>query len=411
MVYVPSPRPPAVGLSSSEPYGYRRRTFLTDGTPRGWIQDGDTALVYKSYKTHMTNKIRWLKPGVPWKPVGNFTAGRLKVTRSHGRTLTVRKSDSIPTNESEGYSHTGPYWGPFLNHANLNVTVTPISMPTSIRSRLATEVMLKVGDRKVNYGESLGESRATVKHLAQSASTLARAVLAARKGNWKGAARALGLTPKRFKSGVSPAERWLEYQYGWLPLMGDIYDTAELLKKGFRESKPIMSEVRNLKDFHQLTAKAEPANSSDALYGNSTISYRAKVYFSIDDSTLNRLGQMGLINPLEVAWALVPFSFVVDWFMPVGNMMEALSARCGVDFIDGYYGTRVNGHYTQKNWLSSLQVVTHRFAVDTRHTRCDFSAYRRERMTGFPVPGLYFKSPFSSTHLTSALALVRQLTK
>jgi hypothetical protein len=32
---------------------------------------------------------------------------------------------------------------------------------------------------------------------------------------------------------------------------------------------------------------------------------------------------LGLVNPLEIAWEVVPYSFVVDWFLPVGSYIAA----------------------------------------------------------------------------------------
>lgn len=32
---------------------------------------------------------------------------------------------------------------------------------------------------------------------------------------------------------------------------------------------------------------------------------------------------VGLMDPLSVAWELVPFSFVLDWFLPIGSWLSA----------------------------------------------------------------------------------------
>jgi hypothetical protein len=34
---------------------------------------------------------------------------------------------------------------------------------------------------------------------------------------------------------------------------------------------------------------------------------------------------LGLLDPLSVAWEILPWSFVVDWFYPVGTFLDNLS--------------------------------------------------------------------------------------
>jgi hypothetical protein len=36
-----------------------------------------------------------------------------------------------------------------------------------------------------------------------------------------------------------------------------------------------------------------------------------------------------------VAWELVPFSFVLDWFIPIGSYLSQLDASAGMEFLGG----------------------------------------------------------------------------
>lgn len=278
------------------------------------------------------------------------------------------------------------------------------AMPASIRNRLNTEVLLKVGQRKVNYGESIAEGRETVSMLARSASTLVRAVLAARKGQWHRVPGILGVQKRKLRSGASASEKWLSYQYGWMPLMGDIYDSYQLFDKGLRKGPQIFSAVRNLTD--RSSAKRADSAFAKIYTDRSTVRNTAKVFYRLADNDLNQLHQLGLINPFEVAWAIVPFSFVVDWLLPVGSYLEALSARMGVSFVDGFYGRRVDGIVVAGNNFRASTFIP---SSSTWRARTESFSYQRWVMPALPYPGLYVKSPFSTTHVTSALALLRQL--
>ena len=106
----------------------------------------------------------------------------------------------------------------------------------------------------------------------------------------------------------------------------------------------------------------------------------------------------------------MPYSFVVDWFLPIGNFLEALTAPVGVDFIDGAYSISFQGRYSN-HYRPALTVGPGWWhePVGEFRTDTEFNSYYREKLNSFPTPGLYFKSPFSTTHVTSAVALLRQL--
>ncbi len=399
MATFPKPRKPATSATHYEGYEYREHSVdpywgtVTDNVVE-W-----SALAADGHRAYGSG-LPSLLPG--WKNPSGYTIWGSETRRPVGSTKWRHDTGVIHRSivGSADHGQRPPYESILFDAVG-----SPREMSYNTRQRLNTEVMVKVGARKVSYGEAIAESRSTINHLAKTASSLARAAIAARKGRWGDVARHLGVPKRPNQVTKSLSERWLEYQYGWMPLMSDINDTHKLLKEGFRRPQ-IMHSVRNLHD----TNYYEETNGKFGQYSlEDEGDFRAKVYYRVNDSSMSMLNQMGLINPLEVAWAVMPYSFVVDWFLPVGNVLEALTARFGVDFIGGYYGTRIgcrqffrqdpDGGYRSECIEHTRAVITHRMA------------YKRETMSGFPVPGFYLKDPFSSTHVTSALALIRQLSR
>lgn len=279
------------------------------------------------------------------------------------------------------------------------------ALSANTRNRLVTECIIKIGDRKANYGEAIGESRQTLNHLANSVTRLAKALLALRKGNLPGMMRALGLSAKGIKSGKAPASIWLEAMYGWMPLVNDIYDTCDVLRNGIKRKAHILSGVRQL-------SEAAPINISSIyadMLGTASVRHRCKLFFRMTDSYADALHTLGLINPAEVAWALVPYSFVVDWVLPVGNVLEAFSAMQGLTYIDGcissFIEIEAKGKHIRPDQASyTLQPESNFF------WELGQFGFRRVVVTT-PTPGLYVKSPFSTSHVLSAIALLRQLRK
>lgn len=279
------------------------------------------------------------------------------------------------------------------------------TMTAKTKARIDTGLLVKAGDRKINIGNNLGESRETLKMLCQSVRTLVRAYKAARKGNFYRVAKLLK-QPRTWarKGSKSIAEGWLSYIYGWKPLMSDIYDSYKLLQEGFKTKPQLLHVTRNIGVFEEIRDYWPNAQSS---YTRSEGHASGKMWFRIADSDINRLSSLGLINPLEVAWEVLPFSFVVDWFVPVGSYLEALSARVGLTFVDGYYGIKVVTTSLFEGLDGSHSGYT-KVSSDCS-TRLDVSGYRRTVMSSLPWPDFWFKSPFSTIHVANAVALLRTL--
>lgn len=299
-------------------------------------------------------------------------------------------------------------------------------------TRLITECLIKVQSRKADYGEAIGESLQTVNHMSNTVKRLCWIVLGLkrkdpklllkglslkpttrnivrhrRKMNRPGKkyiAMALGTGGKRYDGLVSAS--WLEYQYAWLPLMSDIKDTYDLLNKGFGDRPQLIRAVRKLEDNSEVDFVAGPTKATGTL----RVTDRCILFYTVSNADLAKYGQVGLINPLEVAWALVPYSFVIDWLVPVGNLFQALSASVGLTYRGGCLSRLAEGS-------RSLEVLTptsrRPYKKEKSSYRCKsvHKSFERKPIVGSPMPGLYIKSPFSTKHATSALALMAQLSR
>lgn len=291
----------------------------------------------------------------------------------------------------------------------------PRQLTTNERNRLSTELLLKAGRRQWSVGEFLGESRQTISHLAHTTSTVLNAFRYSLKGDMRKVAKTLGVKPKQLKSGASASDRWLEYQYGWLPLMSDIHDAYHVTRKGL--VRPQLTRVVrriNLQtyDMAQNSGTTTPVVEWE-VSGTSSVSAQAIAYYRLKSSMLDGLQQLGLVNPAEVAWALLPYSFVIDWFLPIQSMLEASTATIGLTFVDGCITrvAKVRATVTYRNHYRCAVGGSTMFPDGATPMYAKLtSGMSREVVSAF-TPDLYVKNPLSSTHALSALALLRQLTK
>lgn len=114
---------------------------------------------------------------------------------------------------------------------------------------------------------------------------------------------------------------WLSYRYGWRTLFMDLQDLNELIQElmaGPRRSR-FSETVRDI-----TTERTLDQRSVEYVY------YFADV--TVEDTV--RVSHMGSVtadiqlqdvqmNPLMTAWEIVPYSFVIDWFLGVGKSIAA----------------------------------------------------------------------------------------
>ena len=277
--------------------------------------------------------------------------------------------------------------------------------------RARTEVLLKIKDQKVNYGEALAEARSTISHLGSTLKTLLRSFLYARKGKWSKVLKELRINKRfKFSAGKEASGRWLELQFGWLPFMADLKGTMELIQKGFRQKNYQFSAVRQItSDFTGEDVMSPIAsNPSNRIIGTGRRITKVKIYAKVRSEGLHALTSIGLTDPFQVAWALTPFSFILDWALPVGSFIEGIGATKGLDFVSGTESLLVK---FQGQAFTQLNPATVKNQIGEFVTDVALVGTERKVLTSFPSPMLYYKSPFSTTHALDALALLRQLTR
>ena len=157
--------------------------------------------------------------GKGWKPTLPYSRGIVKMTHS-GLNAVVWKYTS---SEYAWYGQMNDTSSsPPLETGYYLDAVIPRNYGDLASQALNECLAEKVAKRKVHLGNTLGEARSTVQMIASRMHTVLSAYKAVKRGRFRDVAKLLNVRTVR-KRGLTPAQMWLEYQYGWKPYLSDVY--------------------------------------------------------------------------------------------------------------------------------------------------------------------------------------------
>jgi len=299
--------------------------------------------------------------------------------------------------------------------------ITPAIMATC-DSHASRKLLTRIKDQKVNVAVASAEFGKVCNMLTETATKIRKTYSYLRKGNIKRAYDELGLSlsrkqTRKYKRAhaddprIAAENEWLAMRYGWTPLIKDIYGAAEVLAD---YNVPVMRN--RIEASHSMTLSAEtlPVNlfngwpdwkSSSKIIAKHTTKM---VCVMVPNTSAPTAVSLGITNPVALAWELIPFSFVVDWFYPIGQALNNLDASVGQVFMHGTK-TRFTTHdITSLHSGENLSNITQHYS-GTATSRRKKVVCSRVLLPSFPDVELpQFKSPLSVTHAIDAISLLKQ---
>lgn len=254
----------------------------------------------------------------------------------------------------------------------------------------STPLRLRVKEDTINLGATLAEYRQSVHMFGSAARGIADA--------WR-SIRKLKFAKRRSMCSITNAH--LIHDYGVAPLLSDVFDSYEALR--LRLERPVYKRYH----FRQKSdVKTRNVNASLGTYG--TYEKKVKRWGEQDvtahvELDMTKASMFTLGNPLEIAWEVVPFSFVVDWMIPVGDTLIALDALKAVKSINGSYVRKDKLRQTTQTYTIGLGGI--KYPGSPGSAERDW--HSRTKFTSVPLPGLPRFNPRGSiSTLLNALSLL-----
>lgn len=311
-----------------------------------------------SYDNTITDPITRWKRWDLHAEIRNGGPGDFKSTTPYKRELYIRKGNNVASfnwykdsSKDSGVTGVGietdypTWWGGWSFTASKRSSLLAAAQ-RAIVSKVASEVATwDILTDSVESGQ-------TVSLLRESASWFYQLARTVRGGNPRGILQHLGIRPTRRKvytvgnrllvrhkyalgkTGIdvfsSMSNLWLTYRYGFMPTIYSMRDAFETFTRNsdlshlvWKRQVTLSESVVNVPKYSQVD------NGSGLLYTLSKVytangSIRHKAYVSYEDSMSARLGLLSPSSLLNTAWEEVPFSYVYDWFVNIGDYLKGL---------------------------------------------------------------------------------------
>lgn len=297
-----------------------------------------------------------------------------------------------------------------LNHFNELVTEVNAIDATLVNLSLI-KARNKLKSQTLNLGLAWAERNQTRRLVGDTATRIARSFKHLSRGRPRRAMDELGISSSHgLPRGSNVPNKWLEMQYGWKPLLADVHGTCEALSNAPQEDwrVTVKGTASSAQDYSKVRLNAQGSWRGSAQVRNLAMT---RIDAIPGNLAIIKLASLGLTNPLLIAWEKVPFSFVVDWFSPVGSWLSSLDGLMGWDDSLTYTSSSLLTKVRWDEWFKERTIVTGSswyegdFEGWKKMTRLDRTVSNGAALPSFPG----VKDPRSLGHMANGLALLSQV--
>lgn len=206
------------------------------------------------------------------------------------------------------------------------------------------------------------------------------------------------------KSAKSFGKNFLEIHFGWSPLVQDIGNAVEVMHSPVFKGLGKVVKARGSANQQKPLAPTTMSNYSltSQFYWTTKVQLISDV--TVTDPNLLNLSRLGFVNPASLLWETVPFSFLVDWFVNVGDVLNSYTDFVGMNLNNScttVYSVIKEDRYYKGN------VPGAGIQIRPINTRTYVSV---KRSTGISGPTLQIK-PFNGFSLARGVTAVSLLTQ
>jgi len=192
---------------------------------------------------------------------------------------------------------------------------------------------------------------------------------------------------KKFGVIKAIADMRLEYMYGVKPLMGTAFDAAdELIRHQINKMQRFKVRANDL-SYKPKTIALQTYYGTE-IYTAHQVEIKLSAQYGVEMNVSNNkfdLRRWSSLNPVSIAWELMPWSFVADWVYDVGGYLRNLETvmAYGFDFRKGYLSNLAvfSGSISQ-TW----EFTSNPFGSDSHTASFSGARFNRQTLAFYPSP-------------------------
>jgi len=261
-------------------------------------------------------------------------------------------------------------------------------------NRLDNMLLAKLENNSAEIGAFLVELGETVSYVAAHALTLGNFAKCVVTGRWSKAARTVGISRKLWKKrnkriDQTVAARWLEWNFAVKPLIGDFAKFTALHSSPMQALKALsfVSTVKTpIKGVAKTWLRTNTTTFRRIVDSEWTGNAHLKVRWRVADHETVALKALGLNAAAPALWEGVPFSWLLDYVVNVGDFLAGLSATDGLIFTNGYKSIKV----TQTDTWSYKTTKSYPADTNIWQGSSHLDGFKRITLHSFPKPHLAF---------------------
>lgn len=209
----------------------------------------------------------------------------------------------------------------------------------------------------------------------------------------------------RLPGGQTVVDTYLTYHYAIKPTLQEIAGAVQAITR-----QPVENTRMTVKGRYVTSGEKDAKidlGSNLWVRGVTTYVDSCRVLISAVRKKETRADDMrwalGLDDPISTAWEITPWSFVIDWALPIGDWLASVNAS------KHYTDWRVSkSQYLRENTQYSgtkHSSATYNFESSVKGSLETFKL-RRVVTTNLPMVGVPFKNPVSVDHMAKGLSLL-----
>lgn len=269
---------------------------------------------------------------------------------------------------------------------------------TSLVTEITTKGLAERGKADSNLFESVAEYKQTLELFTKPT-----------KNIW----RFLGKHEAKIKDlkrlGMRPDEAWLIYRYGIKPFISDVHSIIEGLKQKTGRRRQTTRAKGEISRNENSTMSIPTGPGANTFFAYQTSDYVKVRYTSIDEYVATTASNIGFTAKglLTVPWELTPYSFVADWFVNIGDYLNAIAPAPEYKQL----GSCIVVERSRVTRYQNTAIVSPPYVVDSIDGAVCYGAYYTKDRSSVGTPGVVLKNDFKLATIvraSDALALISQ---